>query len=142
MSQHFQSIETARTFALAGNATLTISSLKTGARFTYRVKQACDSETKKPRPGMYFVSLLNGPDNENDYCYLGMVRDGRFTLTRASKAGNEAPSVKAFAFFMTTPILHPQMEIRHEGKCGRCGRTLTVPESIDAGIGPECIKMM
>lgn len=138
----FTSIESAREFALAGNAILTISSLKTGNRFTYRVRQATDKETKAPIADMYFVSLLNGPDNENDYCYLGMVRNGRFTLTKASKGGETAPSVVAFKFFMSTPILHPQMEIRHEGFCGRCGRKLTVPESIDAGIGPECIKMM
>jgi len=28
----------------------------------------------------------------------------------------------------------------HEGACGRCGRTLTVPESIASGFGPECIR--
>jgi Family of unknown function (DUF6011) len=138
----FTSIETARAFALAGNAILTISSLRTGAHYTYRVKQAKDSETSQPKPGTYFVSLLNGPDNENDYAYLGMVQNGRFTLTKASKGGARSPSVVAFEFFMRTPTLHPQMEIRHEGRCGRCGRTLTVPSSVDAGIGPECLKMM
>jgi hypothetical protein len=30
----------------------------------------------------------------------------------------------------------------HEGKCGRCGRLLTVPSSIESGIGPECSKIM
>jgi hypothetical protein len=142
MSHHFTTIEAAREFALAGNATLTISSLRTGARFTYKVRQAKDKENGLVKPGMYFVSLLSGPDNENDYACLGMIRNGRFTLTKASKAGAEALSVKAFEFFMRMPVLHPQIEIRHEGHCGRCGRTLTVPESIDLGIGPECIKMM
>jgi len=33
--------------------------------------------------------------------------------------------------------IHPELVVRHEG---RCGRTLTVPESIERGIGPECIK--
>lgn len=28
----------------------------------------------------------------------------------------------------------------HEGRCGRCARRLTVPESIINGIGPECAK--
>jgi hypothetical protein len=27
-----------------------------------------------------------------------------------------------------------------EGKCGKCGRALTVPSSILTGIGPECSK--
>lgn len=29
-------------------------------------------------------------------------------------------------------------EIRHAGRCCRCGRTLTVPTSIDQGLGPYC----
>ena len=27
----------------------------------------------------------------------------------------------------------------HEGRCGRCGRTLTDPESIKRGLGPVCV---
>jgi hypothetical protein len=34
------------------------------------------------------------------------------------------------------------IEIWHEGKCGKCGRQLTVPSSIETGIGPECIKTL
>ena len=28
----------------------------------------------------------------------------------------------------------------HSGCCGRCGRKLTVPESIDTGLGPVCAR--
>jgi hypothetical protein len=31
-------------------------------------------------------------------------------------------------------------EFREESFCGKCGRTLTDPESIDRGIGPECMR--
>lgn len=34
----------------------------------------------------------------------------------------------------------PECEVWHEGRCGRCGRKLTVPESIETGIGPDCAK--
>jgi hypothetical protein len=34
------------------------------------------------------------------------------------------------------------IEVWHEGKCGKCGRTLTVPSSIESGIGPECMKSL
>jgi hypothetical protein len=30
------------------------------------------------------------------------------------------------------------LEIWHEGRCGRCSRKLTVPESLKSGFGPEC----
>ncbi|MGQ4872128.1 MAG: DUF6011 domain-containing protein, partial [Candidatus Thorarchaeota archaeon] len=32
--------------------------------------------------------------------------------------------------------LPEKVRIWHEGKCGRCGRRLTVPESIESGYGP------
>lgn len=36
--------------------------------------------------------------------------------------------------------LENKVEIRSNGKCARCGRTLTNLESIDMNIGPECEK--
>ena len=138
-THHFETIEDARQFVFAGNAIVTLESLKTGTHFTFKVRQATDKETQEPKPGMFFVNLLtNGSADEGDFQYLGMVRDGQFSLTRASRAGVDAPSVKAFGFFMKLQELHPALVIRHEGRCGHCGRTLTVPESIDRGIGPDC----
>jgi hypothetical protein len=29
-------------------------------------------------------------------------------------------------------------KVQHAGRCGRCARTLTVPSSIELGLGPEC----
>jgi hypothetical protein len=141
---HFETIAEAKAFAFAGNATLTLESLKTGNHFTYKVKQAKNRETGEPQLGMYFVNLLsNGnADDESNFTYLGMVRDGRFGLTRASKAGLESPSVKAFRFFMALQGPSNLLIVHHEMRCGRCGRTLTVPSSIRAGIGPECLAIM
>jgi hypothetical protein len=141
---HFETLAEAKAFAFAGNAILTLESLKTGSHFTYKVKQAKDQQTGEPKPGVYFVNLLsNGnAEDENNFTYLGMVMSGVFRLTKASKAGMESPSVKAWRFFMALSENHPALVVHHEGRCGRCGRTLTVPESIRAGIGPECITKM
>jgi hypothetical protein len=54
--------------ATAGNATLTLSSKKTGARYTFKVKAPRANDD-----GRRFVSLLTGPDNTGDYSYLGML---------------------------------------------------------------------
>ncbi len=35
-----------------------------------------------------------------------------------------------------------QLEVWHEGCCGKCGRKLTDAESIARGIGPECYGKM
>ena len=143
-THHFASIEDAKQFALAGNATLTLESLKTGVHFTFKVREAKEGNA-------YFVSLLNGPDNENDFQYLGIIRPngdqgrngGTFSSTKASKVGVNAPSFKAFAYFWAQCGEMPtQLVIRHSGRCGRCGRTLTTPESLDSGFGSECRELM
>jgi len=131
-------------FTFAGNATFTISSRKTDAHFTYKVSKAKDKDT------LWFVALLTGPDNDSDYTYLGVVRDrfgGRaFQLTKKSRFSEDVACVKAFQFFMKKIMENTELpeclEFRHEGHCGKCGRTLTVPESIDRGIGPECWSKM
>jgi hypothetical protein len=138
-THHFESVADAKQFALAGNATITLESLRTGAHFTYRIREPKDISN-----GLYFVSLLNGPDNESDYMYLGIIRNGAFALTRNSKAGKGAPSVVAFNYFwrLADGAFPDQLVVHHEMRCGRCNRTLTVPESITRGIGPECAALM
>jgi hypothetical protein len=129
-------------FMLAGNATFTIRSLATGTRFTYKVRKA---DPEPGRPQVWFVNLLNGPDNGNDFAYLGMLQEVPgscvFKRTRGSRVTEQAPSYRAFVWLwerLWDRRLPANVEVWHEGTCGRCGRKLTVPESIAAGIGPEC----
>ena len=130
-----------RDYVLAGKATITLESEVTGKHYTYRV-------TKKEEEGkdaVWFVGLLTGPENETDYSYIGLIRDNSFQTRGKVKVSPDAPSSKGFGFFwhwIGTGAMPPKMVIRHEGRCGRCGRTLTVPESIDTGIGPECRAKM
>jgi hypothetical protein len=130
-------LENPAQFALAGNAVFTLQSKKTGARFTYRVRAA---ETGP----MHFVQVLTGPDNTQDYRYLGFLRRGvYFHGGLKAKIAKEAPSAKAFDWFWRHMAANAQapdsVDVHHEGRCGRCGRPLTVPESIQSGFGPECI---
>jgi hypothetical protein len=36
--------------------------------------------------------------------------------------------------------VHIERELINAGRCWRCGRTLTDPASVLAGIGPDCAK--
>lgn len=141
----------AKGFILAGNAYFTVRSVKTGTRYTYRVNRAKCSRCGKTDcqcwayPN-YFVALLTGPDNTEDYQYLGMLGQAHeFRLTRASRMDDASAPVKAFKYvwgWLQRGQMPPQCEIWHEGRCGRCGRRLTVPESVERGIGPECAGRM
>lgn len=122
-------------FILAGNATFTVVSAKTSTRFTYRVRQ--------PKPDSpHFVSVLSGPDNEKDYQFLGTIFD-RSQYKHGFRSSVEPTSKSAVAarwvcerLLASKPLVN--CELHHEGRCGRCGRKLTVPESILTGLGPEC----
>jgi Family of unknown function (DUF6011) len=143
----FDNAIAARQFMTAGNATVTLVSKKTEARFTYRMSAATDRETgKRANNGTFFVALLNGPDNESSYKYMGRVsRDIYFHGRKSPKPGDisrDAPSALAFQWAWRALLrndIPEQLEIWHEGRCGRCGRKLTVPASIASGFGPECI---
>ena len=135
--------ETVKRFTLAGRATLTLQSLATGSHFTYKIDQMKDRATKERVDGKFFVKLLTGPET---YKYLGIIDANGFRWTRKSCVSQDAPSLKGFMFFYDKVIRKGEMPgaliIRHEGKCGKCGRELTTPESVDRGIGPECWKAM
>ena len=140
---NFETIQAAKEFAFAGHAILTLESRKSGTHHTYKVCR-CEAKPGEKDPGnLYFVShLTEGSADEGHWSYLGIVRDGKFSLTKKSSAGAEAPSVKAFAFFNASRELHPMLVVHHENHCGRCGRTLTTPESCEAGIGPDCLQKL
>jgi hypothetical protein len=125
-----------KTLALAGNATFTITSKRTGTRFTYKIR--------KPKPETpHFVKVLSGPNNEEDFRFLGTIFDGKvFRTSPKSGISPQAPSVIAFNWLWNhiDNIPADKVVVHHEGRCCRCGRKLTVPSSIDSNIGPECAK--
>lgn len=131
-------VDPARTvrFMLAGDAHVTFQSRKTGQRFTYRVRVA---EGASPS---HFVDVLTGPDNGGSYEYLGCVFDRRaYAHGRKSRIDRTAPSALAFTWVwsrLTAGEMHPKLAVYHEGRCGRCGRRLTTPESVETGLGPIC----
>jgi hypothetical protein len=135
------SSENIKKFITGGNATFTIKSNVTGVRFTYKVK--CARKYKNDPNKFLFVSVLTGNNNDSDYTYIGMIKNNVFQLTKKSAFSLNAPSVMAFNWFsqhVFCNTLPNTCEVYHEGRCGRCGRTLTVPESVESGFGPECIN--
>jgi len=131
----FEDAAAAKTFILAGNATVTLVSKKSKERFTFRVRASEDGQ-------VHFVSLLNGPDNESQYAYFGYIRrEVFFHGGRKAKVAYERPCVQGFKWAWENLVkggISPSLEIWHEGRCGRCARKLTVPSSIASGFGPEC----
>lgn len=134
----FEDPKVALAFITAGKSTFTLVGAKT--RYTYRVSASKDGQ-------VYFVGLLTGPDNTTDYTYLGLIPKGSpDRLRQGSKGNGNHPAFKALDWTLKQLFHKSEMpsalRVVHASKCGRCGRALTVPESIDTGFGPECIKFL
>ncbi len=126
-------------FFSAGNAKFTVSNNK-GDHYTFRIGRR---EEKQP----FFVSLMTGPDNENSFTYLGLFNPETLDvrLTAKSKFTEDTVPVKVIRWAVKAVASNklPQgYSVQHAGKCCRCGRTLTTPESINRGWGPECDKYL
>lgn len=139
-------------FAIGGQARFTVQPPQSFAEagslpshYTYLVRRFDGRHGWKG----YSVLLLTGPDNTQDYSYLGMLDPnlGGVRLTGKSKLAEDSWPVKILRRVMARlwagegqAIETAGWKVHHEGRCARCGRTLTVPESVESGFGPECIK--
>jgi hypothetical protein len=120
-------------YALAGQAIVTLQGRK--GRFTFRIARNGNAESR----ATHYVYVLHGPDNDHDYRFVGGITADGFYRSGKSPIGADAPSVQAFGWWWRN-IESPQVTVYHAGTCGRCGRTLTTPESIRTGLGPVCVE--
>lgn len=148
MTSHLIKQPNALLLMLAGNATVTVKNERTGNRYTYKLT--------RPKPGespMRFVKLLTRADNVEGFTYFANIKiNGGTEYTgaerlqyfhgRKARISEQAPGVATFKWLLSFLVygkpLPGFIQIWHEGRCARCGRKLTVPESIASGLGPEC----
>lgn len=130
--------ENALDFMLGGNALFTMASSKTGNRFTYKILKDVNKED------CLKVLWMNGKDNTMNYVQIASIEKKNFmpVVNIKSIHYRENKAFLSFDFVFKKLVLMlpmPSLEIYHHGRCSRCGRILTVPDSIMNGIGPECI---
>jgi len=110
-----------------------------GTHVTLRLKK--DFRDDAPESSR-MIGYLSGPNNESMYTNFGCI-DGTKTWYWKSKPVTEriraavdiligADTEQARGFGMAYAMA--------SGRCARCGKTLTVPASIHAGLGPDCAE--
>jgi len=141
-----------KTFILGGKAIFTLEvspafqAANASAKPHYTYKVTHKAPTPQYPNEKWFVALLTGPDNTNDYQYQGMLDAATGIFIRGKKALPEtchplrlfARTMKAIWEGRSEQIEAAGFSLHHEGRCGCCGRRLTTPASIELGIGPEC----
>lgn len=129
-------IEEQKKFIFGGNAYFTIENPDTGNRFTYRISKAIKTEEED----LFWVSLLRGPDNTSDYSFMGLIKGGEYRHSK-KKMSEDSKAAVAFRWWYGHLIkgsIPTKINFYHCGRCCVCGRLLTTPESVKAGIGPKC----
>lgn len=123
-------------YLFAGKAKFTLVSQNTGKRFTYQIRKAKET--------LYFVDVLTGSDNENDFSFIGSAWNDKsfgFKFSEKSDMSSESVSVLAISWFFThlrNKTVPDSVEFWTSGVCARCGHDLTDPASVARGLGPIC----
>lgn len=123
-------------FVFAGRAVFTVDNGQ-GQHYTYKISAATFNTDR------FFANVLTG---SNEYVYLGEVVNncGRLTAVTTKKTKISPDDVRfrvlnfALRCVQGVQQLPIGYAIQHEGRCGRCSRALTDPESIRTGLGPHC----
>jgi hypothetical protein len=127
-------------YITGGHGSFTLVSKKSGTRFTYKARWVT-----YPINTLCFIDVLTAPDT---YTYMGLLDTEKknVRITRGSKVLWSAPSFKALTWVLGAikrgGNLPDCVEFWHDGRCCKCGRQLTVPSSIAAGIGPVCASRL
>lgn len=104
-------------------------------RVRYRIK-ANDNRT------CYFVYTESRKNKE--LVYHGHIVSRNLTYHRGNKIPDNEynkPAIKALGWLLNHHDSLPNIvHVLHNGRCSRCGRKLTDPESLRTGIGPTCRK--
>lgn len=125
------------------NGHYTIKSSKTGDHRTFKIHT--QSEKAEFAPGKRIVSLLTGSENDSDESYTGFAFIDDLGIHIWAKKQGEGLWEKYAEMLWSlaldsalSPWAAKGFTVMGEGRCLRCNRLLTTPESVRNGIGPIC----
>jgi hypothetical protein len=134
-------------YIIGGKGTFTLENKTNGNRYTYKMRRLPTDKIKEDMIGKepLFVSVMTGTDNERDYTFIGTLWEDSREFIHSKKSIIKENDKRTLGFNWLVGIVkndnfHPDMAFYHEGKCGSCGKKLTVPESIITGLGPVCAE--
>lgn len=113
-------------------------SFESGSHVTLRINSVSAKQSRNGKASRY-ASYLCGPINTSDYQRFAFINGSSY---KAFRMGNFAKQVAALEVLMSADeevqTKFGKAYARESGNCYVCGRLLTDPDSIAAGIGPIC----
>lgn len=131
-----------RNFIFAGRSVFTLENNETGNYITFKIKEL--KKNYKVIPGVFVVECKVLGDKDTGYRFLGFLNLNERKFRRRFWDHKFIGYTTLFWLLRNLENLErfEKLAIYHEGRCCKCSHPLTVPESIDSGIGPECSKRM
>lgn len=122
------------------NGTFTLINREKGSHITLKIHTVKGGKLK----GKRIISKLIGPDNTTNYQGIAFLNtNDTYALWRRHRTDKNS-SIISILLAMLIKGKESQfcerIDIKASTTCLRCNRKLTTPQSIEDGIGPECIK--
>lgn len=108
--------------------------------------QVQDDFRENAPEGSQMISILTGPDNTRNYNGIGFLQGDRLMVWGKNKG--KANWIEAAETLIGLAKGDRYVKDGREryamesGRCSRCRKLLTVPRSVELGLGPECRKQM
>ena len=106
----------------------------------YRTLRIKDDFRSDAPEGSQMAEYLIGPDNSRDFKGFAFVSGEKVGIWRKFK--EDSVLADALRILFEDPEEAGYAYAVQSGNCYRCGRKLTVPESLNRGLGPECAKVI
>ena len=141
-------LDRALRFILAGQAEFKIISGKTGKEFYYKVIKKEAFTTGNPNENKY-IYWINGGENFDNMVYLGTIFfnnvNKTFNFSRGINGrGNSNSKIVISIIYLLNKLYegkyNTNIEVYHNGNCGKCGKQLTEVYSILTGLDSECSR--
>lgn len=114
---------------LTHNGKITISNPNTGNHRTFQIKTV----KKGSLAGKRILSMLIGPDNEQDYLGIGFVDDTGIKIWNRHKGTLYEKTANCLLKIEELGLIS-----QFSTKCRICNKVLSDPISLASGIGPIC----
>jgi len=132
----------------AGRSRITLVNTKRETHIRLKIKEKRERVNGKlVGTGRFYLytSILNDGDTGWQYAAVFFKDTYRYRLGADHQQGSQIHRVTQFVYdALKSPEILTQkgVDLHHEGRCCRCAMPLTHPDSIQLGVGPDCIHHM
>ena len=143
-TKHIIGAEEFQTFMFLGRARFTLENIATGNYITYHIKSRKVKRDQPPETRFFEVYVTALGDGVQGKVHVGEIDRVNGTIRVKEGIKPDYVGLVTIKWILNhwrrlNEFVGSKMNAYHLNSCSKCGLELTVPESIQDGIGPICI---